>query len=89
MGMTQWIWHFFSLADLWRLACFLPSLAPSAFVRIIQKKKVGSSYWGVYKEADPTQYFGEVECAPLCDKQKTVYGALQYSQGKGVSRRGA
>lgn len=54
-----------------------------------KKKKVGSSYWGVYKDADPAQSFGEVECAPLCDKQKTVYGAFQYSQGKGVSRRGA
>lgn len=54
-----------------------------------KKKKVGSSYWGVYEEADPTQSVGEIEVQPLAGKQKTVYGATTYALGRGVSRRGA
>ncbi len=54
-----------------------------------KKKRVGSSYWGVYEEADPLKSVGEIEVKPLSGEQKTVYGATTYVQGRGVSRRGA
>lgn len=54
-----------------------------------KKRKVGSSYWGVYEGADPLQSHGEVEVQPLTDKEKTNYGAFAYGSGKPVSRRGA
>lgn len=54
-----------------------------------KKKKVGSSYWGVYKDRDPEKSVGEIEVKPLAGTQRTVYGANSYAKGKGVSRRGA
>lgn len=68
------------------IACpekFLPD-NPAAKTR-----KVGSSYWGVYEGSDPSTSAGEIEVKPMGNKQKTVYGATSYSQGRGVSRRGA
>jgi len=56
---------------------------------MVKKKKVGSSYWGVYPDADPEKSVGSVEVEPLVGKHKSVYGAVSYAQGKGVSRRGA
>lgn len=56
---------------------------------MVKKKRVGSSYWGVYENADPEKSVGSVEVEPLVGKHKSVYGAASYAQGKGVSRRGA
>lgn len=56
---------------------------------LCKKKTVGSSYWGVYDEADPEKSVGSVDVEPLAGKYSSVYGAASYSQGKGVSRRGA
>lgn len=56
---------------------------------LAKKKAVTSNYWGVYDDADPESSVGEVEVEPLAGKHKNTYGAISYSQGKGVSRRGA
>ncbi len=56
---------------------------------LMKKKSVGSSYWGVYEDADPEKSVGNVDVEPLAGKYSSVYGAASYAAGKGVSRRGA
>lgn len=55
---------------------------------LAKKKTVSSNYWGVYEDADPETSVGDVDVEPLAGKHKSVYGAITYTQGKGVSRRG-
>ena len=54
-----------------------------------KKKKVGSSYWGVYEgeslEDAPDE--GRVECPRPARKWHVVAGSSQYASGKGTSFR--
>ncbi len=83
---------FFFFSGLVGLGLLLAIAFPDRFIPdhpMKKKRKVGSSYWGVYQDGNPLKSVGDIEVAPLTDKQITNYGAFSYAAGKGVSRRGA
>jgi hypothetical protein len=54
-----------------------------------KKKKVGSSYWGVYEGTETTDSPDEttIEVPKPARLRKIIAGSSQYSNGKGLSLR--
>jgi hypothetical protein len=55
-----------------------------------KNKRVGSTYWGVYKGAPSEEAEGEqtVELQQVARKGHYAAGSITYSQGRGVSMNG-